>query len=871
MQVSRLAILAALSLVAIIYQVRFSQDVARVLWRSHEIARPPFRFQTPPTVDAIESEAEAAGVRSGDRLLAVNGQAYQGIATLARAVGRSRPGDVLRATLLRRYATGEQAETVAIRLAEEWPLGPGRETWLLIFALELLLPAMCLLLGLWVAAVRPLDRLAWLLLVLMLGFAQLLSPHWLSAWEPWLRYPGEIYHRTFRMAWPIGMVLFSLYFPHRFSLERRYPWLKWTVLAPLILVALTRGIFEIGIDENFAAVRWLSGSFVAHEATVPLLGFCGGAGFLISLGWKFRGERNADSRRRLRLLLCGTAVSLGPVFVLLSIAELLHGRPTLEGFSSWLLVPSLLMLITFPIALAYVIVVERALDVRVVVRRGVKYTLARQSLAGLRMTASVAIVTAIVLAVQRHHAHYLWDAVAVGVGVALLAATRHLGDRSGDWVDRRFFRESYDAERILVELSDTVRTIVETKPLLETVAQRISESLHVPRIAVLLGDAGVFRSAYAMGYVSKPEEHFFESTPTVKHLRRSQKPARLYPDDAHSWLYTEPGMADEERSLLASLGSELLLPMSVKDKLVGFISLGAKRSEEPYSGDDLRLLQSVATQTALALENSRLTEAITRETAYRERLNRELEIARDVQQRLFPQQLPSIAGLDYFAVCRPAFRVGGDYYDFLALGEGKLGIAIADVSGKGIAAALMMASLQASLRGQLLHGNGELGRLMAGINRLMYETSEMDRYATFFYAEYDPGRHSLAYVNAGHNAPMLCRRREASWEVERLEAGGPVVGLLPDASFEQAALDLKTGDLLVAFTDGISEAMNPAGEQFGEQRLKKAIECSQGLTAGMIAKLLLGAVDTFVAGAPQHDDITVVVLRLVEEESSSAS
>jgi sigma-B regulation protein RsbU (phosphoserine phosphatase) len=381
-----------------------------------------------------------------------------------------------------------------------------------------------------------------------------------------------------------------------------------------------------------------------------------------------------------------------------------------------------------------------------------------------------------------------------------------------------------------------------------------------------LRNAGVFQAAYTIGYVPKPEVHFGETAAMVKHLRGSHKPTRVYLDDPNSWVYTAAGMTEEERQLLASMGTELLLPMSGKDKLAGFISLGAKRSEEPYSGDDLRLLQSVATQTALALENSRLTEAIARDWAQRERANRELEIARDVQQRLFPQKLPAITGLDYFAACRPALRVGGDYYDFLALHDGKLGVAIGDVSGKGIGAALMMAGLQGSLRGQLLHGNGDLTQLMVSINALMYEASDSDRYATLFYAEYDPGRRCLSYVNAGHNAPMLCRKREGNWEVQRLEIGGTVVGLLPDISFQQATLGLKAGDMLVAFTDGISEAMNAAGEEFGEQRLMKEIEGCDGLTAAEVAKRLLGAVDTFVASAPQHDDMTLVVMKLVYAE-----
>src|SRR5947209_1502079 len=164
-----------------------------------------------------------------------------------------------------------------------------------------------------------------------------------------------------------------------------------------------------------------------------------------------------------------------------------------------------------------------------------------------------------------------------------------------------------------------------------------------------------------------------------------------------------------------------------------------------------------AAQTALALEVARLTTAIGREMAQRERLNRELEIAREVQEHLFPQRLPKVPDLDYCGCCRPAREVGGDYYDFLELPNGKLGIAIGDVSGKGVGAALMMASLEASLRGQASLGH-DLAELMKRVNSLVYQASSANRYATLFYAEYDPRSRQLSYVNAGHNPPVILRK-----------------------------------------------------------------------------------------------------------------
>jgi sigma-B regulation protein RsbU (phosphoserine phosphatase) len=268
------------------------------------------------------------------------------------------------------------------------------------------------------------------------------------------------------------------------------------------------------------------------------------------------------------------------------------------------------------------------------------------------------------------------------------------------------------------------------------------------------------------------------------------------------------------------------------------------------------LLSAVASQTGLALENAELTESVRREIAQRERLDRELEIAREVQQRLFPQKLPVVRGLDFAGYCRPAEGVGGDYYDFILLPDQSLAIAVGDVSGKGIAAALMMASLQASLRGQTIKPCETLSEMVSNINRLMYDASAENRYATFFYAQYDPATRALRYVNAGHNPPMLLR----GGEFIRLTDGGTVVGLFPEFPFREGLVHLERGDVLVAFTDGISEAMNAADEEFEEERLMAAVGKMEARTAAEMIGQILAEVDGFTAGAKQNDDMTLVVV-----------
>lgn len=220
--------------------------------------------------------------------------------------------------------------------------------------------------------------------------------------------------------------------------------------------------------------------------------------------------------------------------------------------------------------------------------------------------------------------------------------------------------------------------------------------------------------------------------------------------------------------------------------------------------------------------------------------------------------MPEVPALEYGGHCRPARGVGGDYYDFLSLSTGRLGLAIGDVSGKGIPAALLMASLQASVRGQSQTGSGNVAELISNVNRLVCDASPENRYATFFYAQFDPASRKLVYANAGHNPPMVLRGDH----VLRLEQGGPPVGLFRFSPYVQAEVQLQDGDLLILFTDGISEAENPAQEEWGEEALIATARAYRYLPPSELITQIIEAADTFAAGAPQHDDMTLVVARV---------
>jgi sigma-B regulation protein RsbU (phosphoserine phosphatase) len=809
-----------------------------------------------PTVSLVDAKAAAAGLHRGDILVAINHRPYTGMAVFWEALREATPGTVMLVTV-RSPEPNSPDRTIALPVTAGTGVLASKLAWIPV---RIGVPAFCFVLGFWVVMVRPHDLSAWLLLGLLLGLGEsLLGYPPLDDWGPAALKVVYTYYLVIYGAMPAFLFLFGFFFPEPLPFFTRAgwwgKWLPWIVVIPNEICALVYMAAVVG-GLTIGPVARLFGPILDSLAVGMLFYQMALVGaFFFFIVTKSVIAISADAKRRLRLLYWGAAVGMTPLTIL-AVAVYLEHR---VDFPDW--VPSVVVLafLVFPVTLAYVIVVQRAMDVRVVVRQGLQYALARNSVRVLQFLA-IGLVTVTAVALIGQNQKRPQKLIVIGIGLLAIFTIRQLSAKIGVWVDRRFFREAYDAEQVLSELSDGVRGMVEVRSLIRTVAERISETLHIPRVAVLLGDSGPFRPAYALGYGTAPDIVFPPGAGTVKVLARQREPARVYFDDPHSWLYREPDVTEEDRSKLTQLDSELLLPLSARHKLLGFISLGPKLSDEPYSRADLRLLKSVAAQTGLALENAQLISDIADEVAQRERLNSEVQIARDVQERLFPQTLPPIAGLAYAGACRSALGVGGDYYDFLALPGGKLGLAIGDVSGKGIAAALTMASLQASLRSEATRAPDNLAGLMSNVNRLLHEALASNRYATFFYGQYDPASRQLTYVNAGHNPPMLFHSSNGACRVSRLEASGTVVGLLENATYQQAAVPLAPGDVFIAFTDGISEAMNAKQDEWGEERLIDTMKGCLKLPPGEIISCIMKSADNFAAGAKQNDDMTMIVL-----------
>jgi len=854
------SLLTILFAITLLYQLRYVPD----LIHQEQLHIPFFSVDSGTNnVALVTRESAGLGIHKGDQLLAISGEPFTGTGLLGHAFAAAQPGVPLLVTIVPKDAPAGGQRDISLPITStRWTFWDAASD----FVIELLLPAVSLLLGFWVAFRRPRDPMAWLLLGLMMSFPHILQTGIVNGWPPGWREAGLLYESTLGAAFPIVIFLFGRFFPEPWApgsvYEKVWRALQWLCALPFAILALSGVVASTVSLGNYRSVASLATVLTRLAPATDIFGYILVGSFFSAMGIKLGLSKSPDAKRRLRFLYWGALAAFTPALVPTLYARF-QGKSPNEIFPEWFMAVLFTPLILFPLSLTYVIVVQKAMGVGVALRQGLQYTLARSGIRVLQMIAIGAVIVAATTMAGNANHDRAQKTIVILVGITAYFTIRSLGDRLRTWVDRRFFRENYNAENVLTELSEQVRSIVEPRSLLETVAGRISETLHVPQVAVLLGGSGFYRPSFATGYAGLPNVAFPSKTGTAMVLKNEKEPARVFLNDRDSWLYREEGIGDDERSELATLQSELLLPLAVRDKLLGFISLGPKRSEEAYTGSDLRLLKTVAAQTGLALENANLLRTIADEVAQRERLNREVEIAREVQERLFPQKLPVVAGLDYAGHCRPALGVGGDYYDFLALPQGRLGVAIGDVSGKGIAAALMMASLQASLRSEATRAPENLAAAVASVNRLVYEASSSNRYATFFYGQYDPAQGRFDYVNAGHNPPMLFRQANGHVEVIRLQSGGTVVGLLEDVRYEQDSVQISPGDILVFFTDGISEAMNPADEEWGEDCLMDSIRASicGASSAQELMECTFVAATRFAGTAPQHDDMTLVVLR----------
>jgi len=395
-----------------------------------------------------------------------------------------------------------------------------------------------------------------------------------------------------------------------------------------------------------------------------------------------------------------------------------------------------------------------------------------------------------------------------------------------------------------MDLAANTRNASNREQLAELLRHEIDDALHPATLAVYFREGGEFITTED---VREDIQKLPTDLPVLEHIRERGQTWEIIPSPGEA-----PALA-----ILQPLQPECLVPMMGRDgQLLGLAVLGPKLSEESYSGEDKRLLDSVANQAGVALENIALAQSMAERMEADRRAAQEMDIARQVQAKLLPQKTPVLKTIDYAGVCIQARAVGGDYYDFLDLGEGRVGFVLADVAGKGISAALLMANLQAHLRSQSAIVSHDFSQTLERVNRMFFESTESNKYATLFIGVYEDETRRLRYVNCGHNPPVIVHGEE----VERLWATATVLGLFDEWRCEVDETCLHPGDILAICTDGVLEASNAAGEEFGEEGLVTALHRSSDQSAQDLLESVIATVKQFAPGE-QADDLTLIIAK----------
>jgi serine phosphatase RsbU (regulator of sigma subunit)/pSer/pThr/pTyr-binding forkhead associated (FHA) protein len=315
----------------------------------------------------------------------------------------------------------------------------------------------------------------------------------------------------------------------------------------------------------------------------------------------------------------------------------------------------------------------------------------------------------------------------------------------------------------------------------------------------------------------------------------------------------DQALRDRRSIVMQSVRSMMAVPLQTNDRVIGLIYVDTPNVVRQFSTEDLNLLTVMANVAATRIEHARLAEVERAEQL----MAKELQQAAEIQRGLLPTEAPTVSGFDIAGQNHACRTVGGDYYDFLTFPDGRVGMIVADVAGKGMPASLLMSSLQARVQ-VLFEEPDELAAKVAKLNRIVKTTCPGNRFITFFICVLDPATGHVTYCNAGHNPPLLVR---ASGEIELLPAGGLILGILPFASYDEGGCRLNPGDTVVLYSDGVTEAASPSSEEFGETRLAEMVRRNPGLAAPTLIQKILAEVNTFTVGAPAADDITIIVAR----------
>jgi len=597
----------------------------------------------------------------------------------------------------------------------------------------------------------------------------------------------------------------------------------------IVALGLASGVLALAahFTNNLTAVILFVGSVVTIVLAAIL---CYPIATVVALYRTYR-DSGLEEKRQVKWPLWATSVVLivkivcGVIGTTIHLSSVFNGRAALSTTGQLIELAPRLVYVIVPLSFAFAIVKYRLMNIDLIIRRTVTY-----ALLSVVVFLAYGVLIAGAGALLVHLAGVRNEAVLVASTIVVALVAVPLRNTLQRVVDRNVFRERVSHPLALRTLAAAVSGGAGREELLRLLAEQLQQALQNRTVLVAVRSDQHFVAAAKVGVADEVLGSFRVPAAGIE-LTRPLDPER----DA---------LPQEFAQRLRRLGAKLVVPLRAQGEAIGFAALGAKLSNDPFSAEDVEFLHAATSQVAMALETTRLRgEEV------------DFEQARAMQQVLLPKALPRLDGFEIAGMWQPARSVGGDYYDAIALGGGKAAVCIADVAGKGMPAALLMASLQAAVKATA-SADTPPSRLCEKVRHVVADNLAGGTFITFFYGLLDTNARTLTYCNAGHNPPLLVR---ATGEVERLDTGGSVLGrLFRSESYCEATVSLGAGDRVVLFTDGVSEARRD-GEDFGDERLIDVVRSYRELSAAELQEKIVEAIAAFTSGS-FGDDVTLVVI-----------
>ena len=777
----------------------------------------------------------AAGLRYLDRIVSVEGQSVRNAEEVVDIISQKSPGTPVHYVVESKGAIREVTIPVGVFSTKDF---------IMVFLAPFLVGFIIYILGFVVYVLKPNTSTSWVFLLLCFG----ICIYGVSGFEMQSTYSSVHFHYVIVPLFPALFVHLGLIFPDRKKFVSRFPVLEYAIYVPALILILAYQIylftFETVLSSN--TLSWIPSYNAIALVNRPFTLLCVAVLLVLILHSAF-GASSSLARQRARIILFGIAIAFLPPAIMMLITL------TMKVNFPWNFIA--FFVIFFPMSIAYSIVRHNLFEADVIIKRTVGYVVVTAIVVGAYVGVGVVLN---VFVGKSELAQSRAFPILFTLGVILVF--NPLRDRIQVLVDRIFFRKEYDYGAIVDKIGGAMTTLLDLGQVLKQLTQTFTEDMFINNSSVaLLNPAG---TAYQIYMAEGESKHDVEGKalkrdePLIKIIEAEKRELTKYDvlEDPKYKAVSKIGTANFE-----TLHASLMVPLLYQNQVIGSLNLGEKKSGKFYNREDIDLLRNLANQGAVAIENARLFQ----ENLEKQRMEEELSIAHDLQTSMLPAVCPEIGGFKIAAISTPAREVGGDFFDFIEMGTDRVGFVVGDVTGKSVSGALVMSASRSVFR-MLSEENLAVGEIMIRANRRMNKDVKKGMFVALLYAVLNSGDRSLSLCSAGQTQPV--RLSAQTGEASLVETVGDTfpLGILDEADYKETKLQLAPGDKVVFYTDGIVEAMNEQDEMFGFERLIEIVEKARALTADELLETILSRVNTFAGGAPQHDDLTVIVVSVEE-------